>query len=216
MELTESLFRAVAEKVAGVSLITCGGVSLNLKDPFARMSMIDAVKQYAGVDFATITSPENARALAKQRGLDAQPHFTAGDVLNLFFEEYVEKNLVQPTFITDYPIEISPLSKKKPNQPNFVERFELFILGREFVNAFSELNDPLDQRRRFERQEILLAQGDSEAYRMDEDFLLALEYGMPPTGGLGLGVERLIMLMTDSASIRDVMLFPTMRPIDKN
>jgi lysyl-tRNA synthetase class 2 len=216
MELTESLFRTVAEKVAGNPILTCNGVTLNLKDPFARLSMIDAVKKFAGVDFTTIATPEDARALAKERGLDVLPHFTAGDVLNLFFEEFVEKNLVQPTFIIDYPIEISPLSKKKPDQPDFVERFELFILGREFVNAFSELNDPLDQRRRFERQEILLTQGDPEAYRMDEDFLLALEYGMPPTGGLGLGVERLIMLMTDSASIRDVMLFPTMRPIEKN
>ncbi|MDR3239339.1 MAG: lysine--tRNA ligase [Clostridiales bacterium] len=213
MELIESLIREVALKVTGSLSVPYGDAILNFGAPFARMTMTEAVKQFSGVDFDQIQTLEEARAAAKEKGVAYEEQHAVGEILSLFFEEYAEKNLIQPTFVLDYPIEISPLSKKISDRPSLTQRFELFIVGREFANAFSELNDPLDQRQRFERQAALLAGGDQESYRMDEDFLLALEYGMPPTGGLGLGVERLIMLMTNAYSIRDVMLFPTMKPV---
>ncbi|MBQ3463545.1 MAG: lysine--tRNA ligase [Clostridia bacterium] len=215
MDLTENLMRYVAEEVCGTTRITYQGVEVDLGH-FERLTMIDSVKKYAGVDFNEITTDEAAQAIAKEKGLEVEKtKNTRGDIIALFFDEYVEDKLVQPTFITDYPVEISPLAKRKPTQPELTERFEVFITGREFGNAFSELNDPIDQRERFMRQAELRAAGDDEANEVDNDFLNALEYGMPPTGGLGIGVDRFVMLLTDSYSIRDVLLFPTMKPIEK-
>ena len=215
MDLTENLMRYVAEEVCGTTRITYQGVEVDLGH-FERLTMIDSVKKYAGVDFNEITTDEAAQAIAKEKGLEVEKtKNTRGDIIALFFDEYVEDKLVQPTFITDSPVEISPLAKRKPTQPELTERFEVFITGREFGNAFSELNDPIDQRERFMRQAELRAAGDDEANMVDEDFLNALEYGMPPTGGLGIGVDRFVMLLTDSYSIRDVLLFPTMKPIEK-
>jgi lysyl-tRNA synthetase class 2 len=211
MDITEELIRTVATKVLGTTIVTYDDVEIDLGKPFARLSMLDAVKQYANVDFDEIESDEQAKEIAKQYHVEFEKHHKKGDILNLFFEEYVEEHLVQPTFIIDHPVEISPLAKRKPEKPDYTERFELFITKREFANAFSELNDPIDQRKRFERQEELRAAGDEEANMIDEDFLTALEYGMPPTGGLGIGIDRLVMLLTNSYSIRDVLLFPTMK-----
>ena len=216
MDLPEELFRETARRVLGTTVITYGDVEIDLGKPFARLSMKDAVKQYAGIDFDEIGSDEEARALAKEKHIEFQPHFKKGEILNLFFEEYAEKHLVQPTFIMDHPVEISPLAKKKVDAPGYTERFELFILTREHANAFSELNDPIDQKERFMYQESLRAAGDEEANRIDDDFITALEYGMPPTGGLGIGMDRMIMLLTNAQSIRDVLLFPTMKNIDGN
>jgi lysyl-tRNA synthetase class 2 len=215
MDLTENLMRYCAETVCGTTTINYQGVDIDLSH-FERLTMIDSVKKYAGVDFNKITTDEEAQKIAKEKGLEVEKtKATRGDIIALFFDEFVEENLVQPTFITDYPVEISPLAKRKPSQPELTERFEVFITGREFGNAFSELNDPIDQRGRFMRQAELRAAGDDEANMVDEDFLNALEYGMPPTGGLGIGVDRFVMLLTDSYSIRDVLLFPTMKPIVK-
>lgn len=216
MDLAEGLFRTVAEKVVGSTVLNYGGYELDLGKPFERLTMVDAVKKYADVDFDKIENTEEARKIASERGIAFEERHAKGDILNLFFEEYVEKNLIQPTFITDYPVEISPLTKRKPSKPEYTERFELFIVGREYGNAYSELNDPIDQRKRFEHQEAMRAAGDDEANMIDEDFLTALEYGMPPTGGIGIGVDRLVMLMTESVSIRDVILFPTMKPLDSD
>lgn len=215
MNLTEELIRHVAVAVNGSAVVQFNGVTIDLEKPFARLSMVDAVKQYANVDFRAVKDLEEARALAKEHHIEFEERHRKGDILNLFFEHYVEEHLIQPTFITEHPVDISPLSKRKPNDPEYTERFELFIIGREHANAFSELNDPIDQRGRFMHQEELRAAGDDEATEMDEDFLTALEYGMPPTGGLGIGIDRLVMLLTDSYSIRDVLLFPTMKPVDK-
>lgn len=215
MNLTEELIRHVAVAVNGSAVVQFNGVTIDLEKPFARLSMVDAVKQYANVDFRAVKDLEEARALAKEHHIEFEERHGKGDILNLFFEHYVEEHLIQPTFITEHPVDISPLSKRKPNDPEYTERFELFIIGREHANAFSELNDPIDQRGRFMHQEELRAAGDDEATEMDEDFLTALEYGMPPTGGLGIGIDRLVMLLTDSYSIRDVLLFPTMKPVDK-
>ena len=214
MDLAEGLFRTVAEKVVGSTVLNYGGYELDLGKPFERLTMVDAVKKYADVDFDKIENTEEARKIASERGIAFEERHAKGDILNLFFEEYVEKNLIQPTFITDYPVEISPLTKRKPSKPEYTERFELFIVGREYGNAYSELNDPIDQRKRFEHQEAMRAAGDDEANMIDEDFLTALEYGMPPTGGIGIGVDRLVMLMTESVSIRDVILFPTMKSLN--
>ena len=213
MDLTEDLIRTVAKKVLGTAQITYGGVAIDLERPFERLSMLDAVKKYAGVDFAAVSTLEQARALAKEHGIEYEERHGKGDILNLFFEAYVEDKLIQPTFIMNHPVEISPLAKRMPENPDYTERFELFIVGREHANAFSELNDPIDQRARFEAQAALKAAGDEEASDVDEDFLTALEYGMPPTGGMGMGVDRLVMLLTDQASIRDILLFPTMKPL---
>ena len=215
MDLTENLFRHVAQKVCGTTLIPYAEAMIDLGKPFARMTMVDAVKKYAGVDFDQIPDTEAAKKLADEKGIHYEVRHTKGDILNLFFEEYVEEHLIQPIFIMDHPVEISPLTKRKPDKPEYVERFELFIYGREMCNAYSELNDPIDQRKRFAEQEKLLAQGDEEANHTDEDFLNALEIGMPPTGGIGYGIDRLVMLLTNSASIRDVLLFPTMKTLDK-
>ena len=215
MDLTENLFRHVAQKVCGTTLIPYAEAMIDLGKPFARMTMVDAVKKYAGVDFDQIPDTEAAKKLADEKGIHYEARHTKGDILNLFFEEYVEEHLIQPIFIMDHPVEISPLTKRKPDKPEYVERFELFIYGREMCNAYSELNDPIDQRQRFAAQEELFAQGDEEANHTDEDFLNALEIGMPPTGGIGYGIDRLVMLLTNSASIRDVLLFPTMKPLDK-
>ena len=214
MDLCEGLFRRVAQNVVGTTKLNYGGYELDLGKPFERLTMVDAVKKFSGVDFDEIPDTEAARAVAKEKGIEYEERHAKGDILNLFFEEFVEKNLIQPTFITDYPVEISPLTKRKPSKPDYTERFELFIVGREYGNAYSELNDPIDQRKRFEHQEAMRAQGDDEANMIDEDFLTALEYGMPPTGGIGIGIDRLVMLMTESVSIRDVILFPTMKPLD--
>ena len=215
MDLTENMMRYVAETVCGTTVINYQGTDIDLGH-FERLTMIDAVKRYSGVDFNEITTDEAAQAAAKEKGLEVEKtKSTRGDIIALFFDEFVEDNLIQPTFITDYPVEISPLAKRKPSQPELTERFEVFITGREFGNAFSELNDPIDQRERFMRQMELRAAGDDEASMIDEDFLNALEYGMPPTGGLGIGVDRFVMLLTDSYSIRDVLLFPTMKPIEQ-
>lgn len=214
MDLAEGLFRTIAQKVVGSTVLNYGGYELDLGKPFERLTMVDAVKKYAGVDFNEIPDTAAAKALAKEKGIEFEERHAKGDILNLFFEEYVEKNLIQPTFIMDYPVEISPLTKRKPSNPEYTERFELFIVGREYGNAYSELNDPIDQRKRFEHQEAMRAAGDDEANMIDEDFLTALEYGMPPTGGIGIGIDRLVMLMTESVSIRDVILFPTMKPLD--
>ena len=211
MDLTENLYRHVAQEVLGTTKIVYNGIEMDLGKPFARMTMIDAVKKYAGVDWNEVETLEQARALAKERNVEFEERHKKGDILNLFFEEFVEEHLVQPTFIMDHPIEISPLTKKKPENPDYVERFEFFMNGWEMANAYSELNDPIDQRERFKDQEEQLAQGNAEANTTDEDFLNALEIGMPPTGGIGFGIDRMCMLLTDSAAIRDVLLFPTMK-----
>lgn len=212
MELTEDLIRTVAQKVLGKAVITFNDIEIDLEKPFERLTMVEAVKKYAKVDFDEINTLEEARALAKEHNVNIEKHYLKGDILNMFFEVFVEEHLIQPTFIMDQPVEISPLAKRKADNPDYTERFELFIVGREYANSFSELNDPVDQRSRFERQDELRAAGDDEATELDEDFLHALEYGMPPTGGLGIGVDRLVMLLTDSYSIRDVLLFPAMKP----
>ena len=215
MDLTENLYRYVAQEVLGTTKITYNGIEMDLGKPFERLTMVDAVKKYADVDFNEISTLEEAQAIAKEKGIEFEPHHKKGDILNLFFEEFVEEHLIQPTFIMDHPIEISPLTKKKPDNPDYVERFEFFMNGWEMANAYSELNDPIDQRERFKAQEELLALGDEEANTTDEDFLNALEIGMPPTGGIGFGIDRMCMLLTDSAAIRDVLLFPTMKSLDK-
>ena len=214
MDLTENLYRFVALEVLGTTKITYGGVEMDLGKPFRRITMVDAVKEYSGVDFREIHSLEEARAAADARGIHYEERHKKGDILNLFFEEYVEEHLIQPTFVMDHPVEISPLTKRKPDDPEYVERFEFFMNGWEMANAYSELNDPIDQRERFAAQEQLLAAGDEEANHTDEDFLNALEIGMPPTGGIGFGIDRMCMLLTDSAAIRDVLLFPTMKPLN--
>ena len=214
MDITEEMFRTVAQNVLGTTKITYGGYDLDLGQPFERITMTDAVKQFTGIDFDQVKDTEEAKKIAAEKGVEFEERHVKGDILNLFFEEFVEKNLIQPTFIIDYPVEISPLTKRKPDKPEFTERFELFIVGREYGNAYSELNDPIDQRARFEYQEYLRENGDDEANMIDEDFLTALEYGMPPTGGLGVGIDRFVMLLTESVSIRDVILFPTMKPLD--
>ena len=214
MDLTENLYRFVALEVLGTTKITYGGVEMDLGKPFRRITMLDAVKEYSGVDFREIHSLEEARAAADARGIHYEERHKKGDILNLFFEEYVEEHLVQPTFVMDHPVEISPLTKRKPDDPEYVERFEFFMNGWEMANAYSELNDPIDQRERFAAQEQLLAAGDEEANHTDEDFLNALEIGMPPTGGIGFGIDRMCMLLTDSAAIRDVLLFPTLKSAD--
>lgn len=214
MDLTENLYRFVAKEVLGTTKITYNGIEMDLGKPFERITMLDAVKKYAGVDFNEIHTLEEARAVAKEHHIDYEERHQKGDILNLFFEEFVEKHLLQPTFVMDHPIEISPLTKKKPENPDYVERFEFFMNGWEMANAYSELNDPIDQRERFKAQEALLAQGDEEANTTDEDFLYALELGMPPTGGIGFGIDRMVMLLTDSPAIRDVLFFPTMKPLD--
>lgn len=215
MDLVEGMFRTVAENVLGTTTITYDGVEIDLSKPFERLTMVDAVKKYAGVDFTEIKTEEEAKKIAKERGVEFEDRHKYGDIINLFFEEFCEEKLVQPTFIMDHPVDISPLAKRKPSDPEFTERFELFITRREMANAFSELNDPIDQRGRFMAQEELFAAGDEEANHCDEDFLCALEYGMPPTGGIGIGIDRLVMLLTDSAAIRDVLLFPTMKSLEK-
>lgn len=214
MDLTEKLYRFVAQEVLGTTTITYKGVEMDLGRPFARITMVDAVKKYAGVDFDQIHTLEEARAVAKEKGVEFEGRHKKGDILNLFFEEFAEEHLVQPTFVLDHPVEISPLTKKKPGNPDYVERFEFFMNGWEMANAYSEINDPIDQRERFRAQEELLAQGDEEANHTDEDFLNALEVGMPPTGGIGFGIDRMVMLLTDSPAIRDVLLFPTMKSLD--
>ncbi len=215
MDLTENMFRYVAQEVLGTTTITYNGIEMDLGKPFERITMTDAVKKYAGVDFDEIKTLEEARAIAKEKHVEFEDRHKKGDILNLFFEEFVEEHLIQPTFVMDHPIEISPLTKKKPENPEKVERFELFMNGWEMCNAYSGLNDPIDQRERFKAQEEQLAQGDEEANTTDEDFLNALEIGMPPTGGIGYGIDRLVMLLTDSPAIRDVLLFPTMKTLDK-
>ena len=216
MELTESMFRYLAEKVCGSTLISYNGTPIDLGKPFARLTMIDAIKQYAGIDFDQVKTDEEAKALADQHKIEYEARHKRGDIINMFFEEYCEDKLIQPTFIMDHPIEISPLTKKKPSDPNKVERFELYINTWEMCNAYSELNDPIDQRERFKAQDAAADAGDEEANHTDEDFLNALEVGMPPTGGIGYGIDRLVMLLTDSAAIRDVLLFPTMKPLDSD
>ncbi len=215
MDLTENLYRHVAQEVLGTTKIVYNGIEMDLGKPFERITMLDAVKKYAGIDFTEIKTDEEAKALAKEKGIEFEARHKKGDILNLFFEEYVEHHLIQPTFLMDHPVEISPLTKKKPENPDYVERFEFFMNGWEMANAYSELNDPIDQRERFKAQEELLKQGDEEANTTDEDFMTALEYGMAPTGGIGFGIDRMVMLMTDSAAIRDVLLFPTMKSLDK-
>ncbi len=215
MDLTEELYRYVAKEVLGTTTITYQGTEMDLGKPFARITMVDAVKQYAGVDFKEIHTLEEARAAAKAHHVEFEERHQKGDILNRFFEDFVEEHLVQPTFVMDHPIEISPLTKKKPEDPEYVERFEFFMNGWEMANAYSELNDPIDQRERFAAQEEMFAKGDEEANHTDEDFLNALMVGMPPTGGIGFGIDRMVMLMTDSAAIRDVLLFPTMKSIEK-
>lgn len=215
MDLTETLYRHVAQEVLGTTVIQYNGVEMDLGKPFARITMLDAVKQYSGVDFNEIKTVEEARAAAKEKGIAFEPRHKKGDILNLFFEEFVEEHLIQPTFVMDHPVDISPLTKRKPENPEYTERFEFFMNGWEMANAYSELNDPIDQRARFKAQEALLAQGDEEANTTDEDFLNALEIGMPPTGGIGFGIDRMCMLLTDSAAIRDVLLFPTMKSLEK-
>ena len=215
MELTESMFRYLAEKVCGTTTITYGEHTIDLGKPFERLTMIEAVKKYSGVDFDEVADTEAAKKIADEKGVHYEARHTKGDILNLFFEEFVEDNLIQPVFIMDHPIEISPLTKKKPDKEGYVERFELFINGWEMCNAYSELNDPIDQRERFVEQEKQFSQGNEEANHTDEDFLNALEIGMPPTGGIGYGIDRLVMLLTNSPAIRDVLLFPTMKTLDK-
>ena len=213
MDLTENLYRHVAQEVLGTTKIVYNGIEMDLGKPFERITMLDAVKKYSGVDFNEIKTLEEARATAKEHNIEYEDRHKKGDILNLFFEEYVEEHLIQPTFVMDHPIEISPLTKKKPENPEYVERFEFFMNGWEMANAYSELNDPIDQRERFKAQEEQLAQGDEEANTTDEDFMNALEIGMPPTGGIGFGIDRMCMLLTDSPAIRDVLLFPTMKPL---
>ena len=215
MDLTENLYRYVAQEVLGTTKITYNGIEIDLGKPFERITMIDAVKKYAGVDFNEIKDLEQARIIADEKGGEYEPHHKKVDILNLFFETFVEEHLIQPTFLMDHPVEISPLTKRKPGNLDYVERFEFFMNGWEMANAYSELNDPIDQRERFKAQEELLAQGDEEANHTDEDFLNALEIGMPPTGGIGYGIDRMVMLLTDSPAIRDVLLFPTMKSLDK-
>lgn len=215
MDLAEEMIRFVAHKVLGTGVVKYGEVELDFDKPFARISMAEAVRQYAGVDFDKIATLEEARKLADEHHIEYEQRHQKGDILNLFFETYCEEKLIQPTFLTGHPVEISPLAKKDPAHPGYTERFELFVVGREHANAFSELNDPLDQRERFEAQAALKAAGDEEACDVDEDFLTALEYAMPPTGGMGIGIDRLAMLLTGAPSIRDVLLFPTMKPLDK-
>ena len=215
MDLTENMFRYVAKEVCGTTLIPYAEEMIDLGKPFERLTMIDAVKKYAGVDFDLIPDTEAARKIADEKGVHYEERHAKGDILNLFFEEFVEEHLIQPVFIMDHPVEISPLTKRKPDKPDYVERFELFIYGREMCNAYSELNDPIDQRHRFEEQEKQFSMGDEEANHTDEDFLNALEIGMPPTGGIGYGIDRLVMLLTNAPAIRDVLLFPTMKSIDK-
>ena len=215
MDLTENMYRHVAMEVLGTTKIVYNGIEMDLGKPFERITMLDAVKKYSGVDFNEINSLEEARAVAKEHHVEYEEHHQKGDILNLFFEEFAEEHLLQPTFVMDHPVEISPLTKKKPENPDYVERFEFFMNGWEMANAYSELNDPIDQRERFKAQEKLLALGDEEANTTDEDFMNALEIGMPPTGGIGFGIDRMCMLLTDSAAIRDVLLFPTMKTLDK-
>jgi lysyl-tRNA synthetase class 2 len=214
MELTESMFRYLAEKVCGTTQIPYGDNIIDLGKPFERLTMNDAIKKYAGVDFDAVATDEEAKAIAKERGIEFEDRHKKGDIINLFFEEFCEKNLIQPTFIMDHPLAISPLTKKKPTDPEKVERFELFINTWEMCNAYSELNDPIDQRERFAAQDANAAAGDEEAEHTDEDFLNALEIGMPPTGGIGYGIDRLCMLLTNSAGIRDVLLFPTLKSLN--
>ena len=213
MDLTENLYRFVAQEVLGTTKISYNGVEMDLGKPFERITMVDAVKKYSGVDFNEIHTLEEARAAAKEKHVEFEERHKKGDILNLFFEAFVEEHLIQPTFVMDHPIEISPLTKKKPENPEYTERFEFFMNGWEMANAYSELNDPIDQRERFKAQEEQFAAGDEEANHTDEDFLNALEIGMPPTGGIGFGIDRMCMLLTDSAAIRDVLLFPTMKPL---
>ena len=214
MDLTENLFRYLAQEVCGTTEITYGGKAIDLGKPFERLTMIDAVKKYAGIDFDAVRDTAEAKALADAHHIEYEPRHEKGDILNMFFETYCEENLIQPTFIMDHPVEVSPLTKRKPDKPGYVERFELFINGWEMCNAYSELNDPIDQRERFKAQDAAAAAGDAEANHTDEDFLNALEIGMPPTGGIGYGIDRLTMLLTDSPAIRDVLLFPTMKQLD--
>ena len=216
MDLTENMYRHVAQEVLGTTKIVYNGIEMDLGKPFERITMVDAVKKYAGVDFNEITTLEEARAAADKHHVEYEERHKKGDILNLFFEEFAEEHLIQPTFVMDHPVEISPLTKKKPENPDYVERFEFFMNGWEMANAYSELNDPIDQRERFKAQEELLAQGDEEANTTDEDFMRALEIGMPPTGGIGFGIDRMCMLLTDSPAIRDVLLFPTMKPLAKD
>lgn len=215
MELTESMFRYLAEKVCGSTRITYQGTEIDLGKPFCRLTMIDAIREKTGIDFDQVKTLEEARKLADEHHIVYEPHHKRGDIINLFFEENCEESLIQPTFIMDHPVEISPLTKKSPKDPSKVERFELYIYGREMCNAYSELNDPIDQRERFAEQDALAAAGDEEANHTDEDFLNAMEIGMPPTGGIGYGIDRLVMLLTDSPAIRDVLLFPTMKTKDE-
>ena len=216
MELTESMFRYLAEKVCGSTKFTYNGIEIDFGKPFERLTMNDAIKKYAGIDFDAVETDEEAKRLADERHIEYEERHTKGDIINLFFEEYCEKELIQPTFIMDHPLSISPLTKKKPSDPNKVERFELFINTWEMCNAYSELNDPIDQRERFAQQDANAEAGDDEAQHTDEDFLNALEIGMPPTGGIGYGIDRLVMLLTDSPAIRDVLLFPTMKSLDSD
>ena len=215
MDLTENMFRHVAQEVCGTTTVPYGEYMIDLGKPFERLTMIDAVKKYTGIDFDEVQGTAAAKKLADEKDVHYEERHTKGDILNLFFEEFVEEHLVQPTFVMDHPVEISPLTKRKPDKPDYVERFELFITGREMCNAYSELNDPIDQRERFKAQEAALAAGDEEANTTDEDFMNALEIGMPPTGGIGYGIDRLVMLLTNSPAIRDVLLFPTMKSLDK-
>jgi len=215
MDLTENMYRHVAQEVLGTTKIVYNGIEMDLGKPFERITMVDAVKKYAGVDWNEIHTLEDARAIAKEKHVEFEARHKKGDILNLFFEEFCEEHMVQPTFVMDHPIEISPLTKKKPENPEYVERFEFFMNGWEMANAYSELNDPIDQRERFKAQEEALAAGDEEANTTDEDFMNALEIGMPPTGGIGYGIDRMCMLFTDSQAIRDVLLFPTMKSLDK-
>lgn len=215
MDLTERMYRHIAQEVLGTTKIVYNGIEMDLGKPFERITMVDAVKKYAGVDFDKIETLEEARAIAKEKNIEFEERHKKGDILNLFFEEFCEEHLIQPTFVMDHPIEISPLTKKNPRKPGYVERFEMFMNGWEMCNAYSELNDPIDQRERFKQQDENAAAGDDEAEHTDEDFLNALELGMPPTGGIGYGIDRLCMLFTDSAAIRDVLLFPTMKSLEK-
>ena len=214
MELTESMFRYLAEKVCGSSVISYNGTVIDMSKPFERITMIDAVKKYSGVDFNTVKTDEEAKAIAREHNVVFEERHKKGDIINLFFEEFCEEKMIQPTFVMDHPVEVSPLTKRKPSNPELVERFEMYIYGREMCNAYSELNDPIDQRERFKAQEEAFAAGDEEANHTDEDFLNALEIGMPPTGGIGYGIDRLVMPLTDSQAIRDVLLFPTMKSLD--